>query len=417
MEGRGTCCLFDHGHAAPRLGHDRRARRDRRRSPVPALDRGAARPGRAARSADHHVGVAPEGAHRGDQAVVVEGHRVDRRQRVGLVAGPGDDLEVEDRLAAGDARRDQPGLLLEPLEAGVELPDRGVPGADVGADRVLDGGVRRRTARRSRRPCRSRPAGCSRRRPRGSGRRSRPSELLESKLEHVLVGGHRSAPAASGVLNGRRGPPARLAAARAPARSAPSSSRRTPTRTAATTTAATSPRCWSGSTSCPAHGVEFDRMAVLLAAWFHDSVYDAQPDAEKRSAAWAAEALPTLVDQAVVDEVVRLVLITEHHLPADDDANGCALSDADLAILAAPAGAVRRVRRLGPRGVRPGARRRSSPPAAPRSCATCSRSRTSSTRRTPGAPGRTPPAPTCERRAGDARAVTLATRPGASVRP
>ncbi|MFC6044505.1 HD domain-containing protein [Nocardioides hankookensis] len=86
-----------------------------------------------------------------------------------------------------------------------------------------------------------------------------------------------------------------------------------------------------------AHGVEFDRMAVLLAAWFHDSVYDAQPDAEKRSAAWAAEALPTLVDQAVVDEVVRLVLVTEHHQPADDDANGCALSDADLAILAAPA--------------------------------------------------------------------------------
>jgi predicted metal-dependent HD superfamily phosphohydrolase len=86
-----------------------------------------------------------------------------------------------------------------------------------------------------------------------------------------------------------------------------------------------------------AQGVEFDRMAVLLAAWFHDSVYDAQPDAEKRSAAWAAEVLPTLVDPAMVDEVVRLVLITEHHLPADDDANGCALSDADLAILAAPA--------------------------------------------------------------------------------
>ena len=85
-----------------------------------------------------------------------------------------------------------------------------------------------------------------------------------------------------------------------------------------------------------AHGVEFDRMAVLLAAWFHDSVYDALPGAEKRSAAWAAEALPTLVDQTVVDEVVRLVLMTEHHRPADDDGNGCALSDADLAILAAP---------------------------------------------------------------------------------
>lgn len=85
-----------------------------------------------------------------------------------------------------------------------------------------------------------------------------------------------------------------------------------------------------------AQGEEFDRMAVVLAAWFHDSVYDAQPDAEKRSAAWAAEALPTLVEPALVDEVVRLVLLTEHHRPADRDRNGCALTDADLAILAAP---------------------------------------------------------------------------------
>lgn len=86
-----------------------------------------------------------------------------------------------------------------------------------------------------------------------------------------------------------------------------------------------------------AHEDEFDRMPVLLAAWFHDSVYDAQPDAERRSAAWAAEALATLVEPGVVDEVVRLVLLTEHHRPADDDRNGCVLSDADLAILAAPA--------------------------------------------------------------------------------
>ena len=32
----------------------------------------------------------------------------------------------------------------------------------------------------------------------------------------------------------------------------------------------------------------------------------------------------------MVDEVARLVLLTEHHRPADDDANGCALCDADL---------------------------------------------------------------------------------------
>jgi predicted metal-dependent HD superfamily phosphohydrolase len=85
-----------------------------------------------------------------------------------------------------------------------------------------------------------------------------------------------------------------------------------------------------------AHQEDFDRMAVVLAAWFHDSVYDAQPDAEKRSAAWAAEALPSVVEPALVDEVVRLVLLTEHHRPEDDDANGGVLSDADLAILAAP---------------------------------------------------------------------------------
>ncbi|MGD9959171.1 HD domain-containing protein [Nocardioides sp.] len=77
----------------------------------------------------------------------------------------------------------------------------------------------------------------------------------------------------------------------------------------------------------------FDREPVLLAAWFHDAVYDGQPGAEERSAQWAATAL---ADHPGVEEVVRLVLLTEHHRPADDDVNGGALSDADLAILAAP---------------------------------------------------------------------------------
>ena len=85
-----------------------------------------------------------------------------------------------------------------------------------------------------------------------------------------------------------------------------------------------------------AHLPDLDALAVVLAAWFHDAVYDGQPDAEKRSAAWAAEALDTLVEPAVVDEVVRLVLLTEHHRPDPDDLNGCTLSDADLAILASP---------------------------------------------------------------------------------
>jgi predicted metal-dependent HD superfamily phosphohydrolase len=81
----------------------------------------------------------------------------------------------------------------------------------------------------------------------------------------------------------------------------------------------------------------FDRAAVLLAAWFHDAVYDGQPGAEERSAAWAERDLTRLgLDAGLVAEVARLVRLTETHRPADEDVDGCVLSDADLAILAAP---------------------------------------------------------------------------------
>jgi predicted metal-dependent HD superfamily phosphohydrolase len=76
-----------------------------------------------------------------------------------------------------------------------------------------------------------------------------------------------------------------------------------------------------------AAGEEFDRERVALAAWFHDAVYDGEPGAEERSARWA--------EQTISDpEVARLVRMTEHHRPEPTDVNGCALSDADLAILA-----------------------------------------------------------------------------------
>ncbi len=83
-------------------------------------------------------------------------------------------------------------------------------------------------------------------------------------------------------------------------------------------------------------GVEFAEPEVRLAAWFHDAVYDGRPGAEERSARWAEAALTGLPREQVA-EVARLVRLTEHHRPADDDRNGCALSDADLAILASPA--------------------------------------------------------------------------------
>jgi predicted metal-dependent HD superfamily phosphohydrolase len=85
-----------------------------------------------------------------------------------------------------------------------------------------------------------------------------------------------------------------------------------------------------------ANGAAYDPTPVLLAAWFHDAVYDGERDAEERSAAWAEDALAAVAPAPVVSEVARLVRLTETHTPEDADANGCALSDADLAILAAP---------------------------------------------------------------------------------
>jgi len=83
------------------------------------------------------------------------------------------------------------------------------------------------------------------------------------------------------------------------------------------------------------HGVAFEDLPVRLAAWFHDGVYDGERDAEERSALWARDALRHLADDVVVAETERLVRLTETHRPEDDDRNGCALSDADLGILAA----------------------------------------------------------------------------------
>jgi predicted metal-dependent HD superfamily phosphohydrolase len=75
-----------------------------------------------------------------------------------------------------------------------------------------------------------------------------------------------------------------------------------------------------------------EREAVLLAAWFHDAVYDGGPDDEERSALLA---LDVLGDTELGREVARLVRVTADHRPADDDLAGQVLCDADLAVLAA----------------------------------------------------------------------------------
>jgi predicted metal-dependent HD superfamily phosphohydrolase len=74
-----------------------------------------------------------------------------------------------------------------------------------------------------------------------------------------------------------------------------------------------------------------DREAVLLAAWFHDAVYDGRGDDEERSARLAADSLGT---GPLSDEVARLVRLTAAHRPDDDDHRGQVLCDADLGVLA-----------------------------------------------------------------------------------
>jgi predicted metal-dependent HD superfamily phosphohydrolase len=77
---------------------------------------------------------------------------------------------------------------------------------------------------------------------------------------------------------------------------------------------------------------------VICAAYWHDAVYDpTRSDNERRSAALAEQVLAELgLPQADVEEVVRLVLLTQSHAPAEDDEPGALLCDADLAVLAAP---------------------------------------------------------------------------------
>ena len=78
-------------------------------------------------------------------------------------------------------------------------------------------------------------------------------------------------------------------------------------------------------------GIEFDREAVELAAWFHDAIYEiGRDDNEDRSAELARELLES---SPIRDEVARLVLVTKTHKVADDDVNGAVLSDADLSVL------------------------------------------------------------------------------------
>ncbi len=81
-----------------------------------------------------------------------------------------------------------------------------------------------------------------------------------------------------------------------------------------------------------------DRLALQLAAWFHDAIYaPGRTDNEERSAHLAVETLEVIgVAPDIRREVSRLINLTAAHLPSAGDEPGAVLCDADLSILASP---------------------------------------------------------------------------------
>ena len=89
-----------------------------------------------------------------------------------------------------------------------------------------------------------------------------------------------------------------------------------------------------------------DLFLVRLAAWFHDAVYAIPAGQVSNEEASARLAIRTLgragLEQEDLNQVARLVRLTETHVPGARDPEGELLCDADLAILAAPPAAYAR---------------------------------------------------------------------------
>jgi predicted metal-dependent HD superfamily phosphohydrolase len=83
---------------------------------------------------------------------------------------------------------------------------------------------------------------------------------------------------------------------------------------------------------------DHDLFLVRLAAWYHDAVYAipaGQVSNEEASARLALRQLSRVgLEQEDLNQIARLVRLTETHLPGPRDPEGELLCDADLAILA-----------------------------------------------------------------------------------
>ena len=82
---------------------------------------------------------------------------------------------------------------------------------------------------------------------------------------------------------------------------------------------------------------DHDARLVVLAAWFHDAVYDPTAPGNEEASAALADAVLEDLRVAAVDraEVARLVLVTAGHVVDDGDLAAATLVDADLGVLAA----------------------------------------------------------------------------------
>jgi predicted metal-dependent HD superfamily phosphohydrolase len=86
------------------------------------------------------------------------------------------------------------------------------------------------------------------------------------------------------------------------------------------------------------HGNGDDWATTVLAAWYHDVVYDPRASTganEGASAVLARRALQSMgASLTATGEVCRLICLTADHDPGPGDRNGGLLCDADLAVLA-----------------------------------------------------------------------------------
>lgn len=86
------------------------------------------------------------------------------------------------------------------------------------------------------------------------------------------------------------------------------------------------------------HGTGDDWATTVLAAWYHDVVYDPRASLganEGSSAVLARRVLESMgASLSATGEVCRLICLTADHDPCPGDRNGALLCDADLSVLA-----------------------------------------------------------------------------------